>query len=387
MKIILIGNYILDDQESMERFTVMLEKGFNDSGIETEIWKPQAFFGKNFESTKTGLAKWFGYIDKWILFPLKLKWNLTKKKYRSKQVHFHICDHSNSIYLRQLPRERTVITCHDVLAIRGGLGYKDSYCESTGMGSILQKQILKYLSRAKYIAAVSNFTLNQLKAISFGDSGFHDKQWVVIYNAFNAPFNKVDKEIREKKIKKANLNPHVPFIFHIGSNLKRKNRKLLIDMVSELGESWCGNIYFVGQPLEKSLVSYGYDLGLGNRIVSISKPDHLLLSSLYSSCAAFIFPSYSEGFGWPVIEAQACGAPVLASNIEPMPEISNNTAIHLDPDSPRDFSLAFKSLQNETLRESIIQNGFDNVKRFDLKIMINSYLQLHNMAFKSKYTL
>lgn len=380
MKIILIGNYIPDGQESMERFAKMLEMGFNDSGIETEFWRPQSFFGENFKSTKHGLGKWFGYIDKWVLFPLKLKWKLAKKEYRSKDIHFHICDHSNSFYLSQLPIDRTVITCHDVLAIRGGLGYKDSYCESTGMGTILQKKILKYLSRAKYLAAVSNFTLNQLKEICYKHIDSSDKHWTVIYNSFNAPFTEIDKNTRQNLLINAGLNPKVPFIFHIGSNLKRKNRKLLIDMLVELGDCWHGNVYFAGQPLEESLSSYANDLGLGDRIVSITKPNHSLLTGLYSSCEAFIFPSYSEGFGWPLIEAQACGAPVIASDIEPMPEVSNNSAIHADPNNPQEFALAFKSLRNENIKNTIIKNGFENIKRFEFKKIINSYIDLHNIA-------
>src|SRR5712675_779390 len=117
--IILIGNYKPDDQVSMQRFTNMLEKGFNEAGITSEIWYPRVFFGKWVKQTFYGLGKWLGYIDKWIIFPFILKRRIRRSKRQNKSFSFHICDHSNAPYLKYLPVERTVITCHDVLAIMG----------------------------------------------------------------------------------------------------------------------------------------------------------------------------------------------------------------------------------------------------------------------------
>lgn len=376
MKIILIGNYKLDNQESMQRFADMLNSGFKAKGIQTEIWEPIVFFAFSFKSTTTGLGKWLGYIDKWILFPIIIRWRLITKRNKHKNTQFHICDHSNAPYLSYLPKNKTVITCHDVLAIRGALGYADAYCPASGMGKILQKWILRNLEKAKFLAAVSNFTLNQLNELSTLKN--HKKrEWVVIHNAFNAPFKPMNKTESFKYLKDLAINPETPFILHVGSALVRKNRKLLLYMVSFLGERWNGKIYFAGKPIDNELKNIIDTLGLKDRVISLIKPTHNQLLALYSSCEAFIFPSLSEGFGWPLIEAQACGANVIASSLDPMPEVSGGAAVHIHPDNIEGFAEALISLKDKDYRESLVLSGLKNIERFSLDIMIEAYINLH----------
>src|SRR5690606_21484309 len=125
-----------------------------------------------------------GYIDKWLLFPLVVRWRLLKKSNNSSSVFYHICDHSNAPYLKYLPKDRSGITCHDVLAIRGALGYADAYCSASGMGKILQKWIFRNLINAKKLVCVSQHTLSQLEELSELNT-VKDKNWKVILNAFN----------------------------------------------------------------------------------------------------------------------------------------------------------------------------------------------------------
>lgn len=378
MEFILIGNYRPDKQESMERFAQMLATGFEGAGNTCEIWRPSVFFGANVSSTLSGLGKWLGYIDKWLLFPLVLKWRLLKKKYRNGNVRFHICDHSNSFYLSQLPRNATAITCHDVLAIRGALGYADAYCPSSGAGKILQKWILKNLGKAKLLATVSQLTLDQLNKLT-SQSDKSDRIWGVIHNAFNANFQHVDSEKSAQLLLGAGMPKGKPFLLHVGSSLQRKNRGLLIGMVAALGNSWDGIICFAGKAIDEKLLAEAKALNLTHRIVSLVKPSHETLLALYSTCEAFVFPSFSEGFGWPVIEAQACSAPVIASNLEPMPEVSGGAALHADPYKPEDFANAFLLLKNKELKAALISKGLENSQRFGLKEMIDKYLALHGL--------
>ena len=68
-------------------------------------------------------------------------------------------------------------------------------------------------------------------------------------------------------------------------------------------------------------------------LVSVQNED---LRALYSTATALLFPSFQEGFGWPIIEAQACGCPVITSNRTPMTEVGENAAIYINPDSPEE---------------------------------------------------
>ena len=373
--VILIGNYTKDNQESMERFADMLSFGILKDGCIVEIWRPKVIFGRFFESISKGIGmgKWLGYIDKWVIFPTILKYRLIRHKSIYKQAHFHICDHSNAPYLPFLPQERCSITCHDVLAIRGAMGFADAYCEASRLGIYLQQWILKNLLKAKKIAAVSSYTLRQLKELAEINNK-PGKNWLVIPNAFNAEFNQMSPEVCQQILSKQGLCPKDRFILHVGSELKRKNRQLLLQMVANLGTDWDGKIYFAGKGLDRDLENMADNLKLKQRVVSIIKPSHDLLLALYSSCEVFVFPSLSEGFGWPIIEAQACGAPVITSNYDPMTEVSGRAAMFADPNKPEDFAEAFLTLKDENKRNWLVHEGFANVKRYELETVINTYL-------------
>lgn len=371
MKIILIGNYLSDKQESMIRFANMLQEGFKKKGIECEIWYPIGFFGKIFPIKK--LQKWIDYLDKWVLYPIVLKIKILKEKLKNPEIKIHICDHSNAPYLHSLPKEKTSITCHDVLAIRGAFGFKDAYCPASGFGKILQKWILHNLSKMKKIAFVSELTRRQYTELL--NAPFDDQQHKVIHNSFNAPFFVMDK--KETKIKLSGLGVgDSPYLLNVGSNLERKNRRLLVDMLKNLKGIWDGKICFAGDSIDVELVEYANQLDFGENISFFERPNHENLVALYSGCEAFILPSFSEGFGWTLIEAQACGAPVIASDIEPMPEVSGDSALHADPYDAKAFADSFLVLLEPNKREEIINKGFENIKRFDNTTMIDSYIDL-----------
>ena len=192
------------------------------------------------------------------------------------------------------------------------------------------------------------------------------------------------KEEVEILLTKTRKKFNKPFLLHVGSRLMRKNRKLLLDMIALLGFRWDGNICYAGEPIDEELSNYARSLGLEERIISIEKPDHLTLVALYNAATVFIFPSFSEGFGWPVIEAQACGTPVIASNIESLMEVSDGTALHADPSKPEQFAEAFLSLKNDVLKLELIENGFKNTLRFRPERMVNAYLDLYGVSKKYK---
>lgn len=381
-KIILIGNYQPDKQESMKLFAGMLQDSYLDMGIPVEILYPTVFFGKYFKVTNTGLGKWFSYLDKYLLFPIVILATRIKLVIENRRVQFHICDHSNSPYLFYLPADKTVITCHDVLAIRGAMGFKDAYCESGFTGKILQHWILNNLVKAKRIAFVSSLTKTQfleLKSIKkYKDEG-EQFFYPVIYNSFNTKFSRLSDADSYKTLQKHGVQICQPFLFHIGSDLPRKNRKLLIELLGNLKDSWNGLLCFAGQDLNGELKALILEYGLSDRVICIIKPPHELVEALYNRCEAFIFPSYSEGFGWPLIEAQACGAPVITSDLEPMIEVCGGAAIHVNPHSSKGFSSAVTALQDIKVRNRLVSAGLKNIERFKKDDIMLKYLSLYEL--------
>jgi len=379
MHIIIIGNYPLDRVESMHRFARLLHMGFSKAGVSSEIWQPSVFFGHLSKSNAaSNINKWLGYADKFVIFPFILFWRMLNNKFTATDVRFHICDHGNAPYLKYLPLDRTVITCHDVHAIRGALGHSDSYTPASSLGKQFQRWILQHLNRSKYLIAVSHQTLKQLREI--GPAGtFHTtgQDWRVVHNGFNGKFGTMVPAEQHAQLTKAGVDPSVPFILHVGSNSLRKNRELLVEMLKVLRTEWNGKVCFAGDQVDDSLIRYASSLGFLANIISVAHPDHATLVALYNAAETFVFPSFSEGFGWPLIEAQACGTPVIASSVAPMPEVGGDGAIYVDPNEPEEFARAFLMLKNKEFRTLMIRKGLENAKRFDSQNMIAAYLHFH----------
>jgi len=376
---ILIGNYPPDRQESMIRFAGILALGLKRRGFTVEVVAPQPRLVSANASPGGGLKKWLAYVDKWILFPNALRHIVHRAENEfGKNVHYHVCDHSNAPYLGHLPPERSAITCHDVLAIRGALGYPDSYCPASRTGVILQKWILKHLSSAKHVACVSGLTLRHLCEIAGKKNP--EPGWTVLHNAFNAPFQRIEPAEALNVLKRRNVSVPQPFLLHVGSNLPRKNRRMLLQMIAQPGQPWPGHICYAGEPAGPQLLGEAPKLGVQDRVHSVAKPDHETLCALYSLAHAFVFPSLSEGFGWPLIEAQACGVPVIASDFEPLPEVSGGAALHANPNDASAFGAALRMLDNAATRTSLVERGLENARRFDLNTMIDGYLALHGLS-------
>jgi len=119
-------------------------------------------------------------------------------------------------------------------------------------------------------------------------------------------------------------------------------------------------------------------LGIGDNIIFLEYIEAADLPALYSKAALFAFPSLHEGFGIPLLEAMACGAPVLTSHTSSMPDVVGDAAILVDPNSIEDIAHGIKLIFNdETLRDTMRQKGFERVKLFSWK---NSALKLDKIC-------
>jgi glycosyltransferase involved in cell wall biosynthesis len=122
-----------------------------------------------------------------------------------------------------------------------------------------------------------------------------------------------------------------PYFLAIGAVSPRKNFARLLAAWSQLrGLSGTHSLVVVGRT--DLLFSGNGRIGTTSvsikHVVSVSDPD---LAALYSGAVAFVYPSIYEGFGLPLLEAMACGAPVIASNTAAIPEVVGNAAMLVDP--------------------------------------------------------
>lgn len=367
MKILLIGNYAPDGQESMLRYALLLQSGLLYAGHEVALAAPRKAL--NFAGRPArGAWKWIGYLDKYLVSPPMLA-----RAARAVDV-VHICDHSNSVYVPARSAVPYVVTCHDLLAVRGALG-DDTDCPASAVGRQLQKQILRGLARAHALACVSSATLRDARRLLNGYSG----QVVLAPNALSYPYGTIDGAAARRLVAEIpGLGPECSYVLHVGSNLRRKNRLAVIEAVASVANAWCGRIVFAGQPLDRELRELATQLRIGDRIVDVDKPSNELLDALYHCALALLFPSRFEGFGWPVIEAQACGCPVICSDRDPLPEVSGGAAILCGPDDYRTQGRAIVRLATDrAARAQLIAAGRENAGRYSPGTMIDPILALY----------
>jgi glycosyltransferase involved in cell wall biosynthesis len=200
------------------------------------------------------------------------------------------------------------------------------------------------------------------------------QNYQVIYNTFNIEYKRlkyinVDFKSNFEELKDCE------FILHVGSSLPRKNRDLLVKLLNLVKHKWDGKLCFAGQNINKSTLDLISEYKLEQKVVVIENPTFELLEILYNKCFVLIFPSFSEGFGWPLIEAQSIGCPVITSNIDPMLEITNGSALYADPNNEYSFEDKFYNLLEPSIRENLIQLGYMNINRFNKHKIIKEYIK------------
>ncbi|WP_017323924.1 glycosyltransferase family 1 protein [Synechococcus sp. PCC 7336] len=369
MNVLLVANYPPDRQESMRRFARMMQEGLVRLGHEVRPIYPEPRFAAK-DAAPTGWNKWLGYIDKFAIFPQQLRGQLDWADV------VHICDHSNAAYVGVLQNIPHVITCHDLLAIRGAWGDAEAACSASFAGKLLQRWILSGLRRSRAIACVSEYTANDARTWV----GQHNPRGQIrtILNALNHNYRQLPPEQVEGRLSTLEqLDRSQPFLLHVGSNLPRKNRDGLLKSFADICDRWSGNLVFAGAPLNESLSEMVQHLQLSDRVVQVPKPSNDCLEALYNRAFALLFPSKSEGFGWPAIEAQACGCPVICSDRTALPEVVGEAGMVCPIDDRAAFGEAVLQLCEPQVRSEYVRRGLENVKRFEPDRMVAEYVALY----------
>jgi glycosyltransferase involved in cell wall biosynthesis len=359
----------------MLRFRDLMQVRLESLGYPTESICPRSYFGRILR--KGVWAKWLGYIDKYILFPPGLAMRLfrIKRKFPDRQVVVHICDHANAVYA-SLARNwfPVLVTCHDLLAVRGARG-EDTYCPASGFGKILQAAILRGIGDATFVTCISCATRSDLIRLS-GPSMAERSQVVPL--TLNYPYRALPREEALAGLARAGIDlPFHGFVLHVGSGHPRKNREALLLSVAQIKDSWPGKIVFAGEPLSSGEQTLAGSLGLEDRVRGISSPDNETLLALYNAAHCLIFMSYAEGFGWPILEAQASGCPVICSNRTSVPEVAGEGALIHEPDDYAAIAGDIRRLQEPPFRDTLIALGFKNAGNYSSERMMGAYEEIY----------
>jgi glycosyltransferase involved in cell wall biosynthesis len=370
VKVLLVSNYAHDRQESMLRFAAALAAGLRTAGVDVRVVRPEPFFGR-LKAAGTGLGKWLGYLDKFLLFPPRLR------QLAATADLVHICDHSNAVYVRHIASRPHLVTCNDMLAIRSAQGEFPQ--NSTGWtGRILQRWILAGLRRATRLTCVSEATWRDVLRLT----GHCPEKVSVTYMGQNfsyAPVPEIADAVARRRrgiigdeaVWQCHGVPAGPYILHVGGAQWYKNRAGVVAMHATLRARLgpgTPRLVLVGPPLEAPDVE------------TRTNVDNAALAALYSAAELLLFPSLEEGFGWPIIEAQACGCRVLTTNKVPMTEVGGTAAFYLeDPTDAEAGAAALERIlnQDEAARAESVRAGSDNAARFSTDRMVGEYLAIY----------
>jgi glycosyltransferase involved in cell wall biosynthesis len=241
---------------------------------------------------------------------------------------YHVADHSYAHLVHALPAERTVVTCHDLDAFRSLLD--PAADPRPAWFRAMSRRLLTGLQRAAHVVCDSDAVHAEL--LSYGALPPERVSTVPLpaHPDFSAaPHPAADAEAARLL---GRAEAHVDLL-HVGSTVARKRIPLLLKAFAELAPVVPGaRLVRVGGALEPEQRRIAVEHGIADRIVELPFLDRTTLAAVYRRAALVVYPSEREGFGLPLVEAMACGAPILASDLTVFREVAGNAARYVAQD-------------------------------------------------------
>jgi len=288
-----------------------------------------------------------GFISKLI--------NIVQAAYKQDNSISHITGEVHFLNFL-MKKNRVVLTIHDCGMVK----------RKKGFAAILVKWL--YLrgpvNRSAIVTTVSNTT----KAEVIHYTKCDPEKVLVIPNPVATQFKFSPKE----------FNNEQPHILQIGTG-PNKNLERLTESLIGLG---C-KLTIVGKLSEIQKKQLQDSRILYNQVYNISNEE---LLQCYISCDILAFVSTFEGFGMPIVEANALGRVVITSNVSSMPEVAGNAACMVDPYDVNSIRKGFERIINEkSYREELIENGVVNSLRFNAKTIAQQYYDVYRLIQEEKY--
>ncbi|MDP5157660.1 MAG: glycosyltransferase family 4 protein [Flaviramulus sp.] len=246
-------------------------------------------------------------------------------------------------------------------------------------GNIYRKLVVpRVLKKSKKVITVSHFEKNRIGEF-FGIK--KNSKLDAIYNGVSEHFKPINDKAELNRVKhKYNLPDN--FFFFLGNTDPKKNTKGTLKAFSDFLKKSNSDHKLVmldydNNELEKLLSEIG-DKQLVNKIILTGYVINTDLPAIYSQCDIFLYPSLRESFGIPMLEAMACGVPVITSNTSSMPEVASDAAHIINPLKPEEITQGIiKILNDDAYNKTLCKKGLDRSKQFSWHNMAKDYLKLY----------
>jgi glycosyltransferase involved in cell wall biosynthesis len=249
-------------------------------------------------------------------------------------------------------------------------------------------RLIRGLRRASRVIAVSEATRKDVEQLA----GVAPHRLRLVYNApdpgFLAPDGPEAAEERRRIMERYQIQ--YPFLLYAGNIRRHKNIPRLVEAFAVVREQLASHPVYH----DLRLVIIGDTISqfpAVRQTVIRSRVEHTVrflgfvpfetLRCFYQSAAAFVFPSRYEGFGLPPLEAMACGAPVVTSNVSSLPEVVGDAAVLVNPENVFDIVRGIRDvLLDEPLRAGLIQRGREQASRFSWSRTARQVLEIYREA-------
>jgi len=232
------------------------------------------------------------------------------------------------------------------------------------------------INRASHILADSQATKDDLIHIW----RISADKITVLYSGVNETFQPVTEKTRLTAVRRKYNLGDAPYILSVGTVQPRKNYQMLIRAFQPVAANYPHNLVIAGGKgwLYDEMLAEVEKQNLNGRVHFIGFVDDADLPTLYSAATLFALPSLYEGFGLPLLEAMACGVPVLTSNVSSLPEVVGETAVQLPPAQENVWTQAMLNLLTDpALRTRMIASGYRQARHFSWDKSAQQLLQIY----------
>jgi glycosyltransferase involved in cell wall biosynthesis len=267
-----------------------------------------------------------------------------------------------------------LLTVHDLSFVH----YPETFPPS--LVRYLNRVVPWSIARASHILADSEST--RLDLLRIWD--VPEEKLSVLYSGVHPRFRPIRDEGQRAEVRTRYGLGNTPYILAVGTIQPRKNYAFLINAFLRITGDLPHNLVIAGGKgwLSEALAAQVNDLQDRERIRFPGFVADADLPALYSAADLFVFPSLYEGFGLPLLEAMACGVPVLSSNASSLPEVvdeKREAAVLLPPEDELAWSQAMRHLLTDhEQRERMIQAGLRHVRNFSWQTAAQRLLKLYS---------
>jgi glycosyltransferase involved in cell wall biosynthesis len=251
----------------------------------------------------------------------------------------------------------TLLTVHDLAFIHHPNAY------TPALVNYLNQAVPWSIARVSHILAVSEATRQDLIQLWQVDPA----KITVLYGGVSRAFRPVAETKQLKATRRKYDLGDAPYLLSVGTIQPRKNYQLLIRAFRPIAADWPHNLVIAGGKgwLYEEMLAEVEKQGLNGRVIFTGFVDDEDLPALYTDAALFLFPSLYEGFGLPILEAMACGAPVISSNASSLTEVVGQAGRLLPPEDEAGWTAVINDLLDAPVeRAEMVAAGFLQARQF-----------------------